>query len=159
MSAPSNNIPSNRHATWAPTKIDPPLLIFSVLPLSLFAFKAAKLIDLYRSCVGARPRQIAAAALAGLGLSHTVGVAILSGLITKDKPFFRTPKQAQRHAVLAALSSAREEWLITLALLLAAWGVSNIKLMGSPDLSIWILVLLVQTVPYPAAITFSGLIE
>ncbi len=139
----------------APTVIDPPLLIFSVLPLSLFAFKAAKLIDLYRSCVGARPRQIAAAALAGLGLSHTVGVAILSGLITSGKPFFRTPKQAKRHAVLAALSSAREEWLITIALLLAAWGVSAIELMGSPDLSVWILVLLVQTVPYLAAIIMS----
>ena len=139
----------------APTVIDPPLLIFSVLPLSLFAFKAAKLIDLYRSCVGARPRQIAAAALAGLGLSHTVGVAILSGLITRDKPFFRTPKQAKRHALLAALSSAREEWLMTIVLLLAAWGVSDIELMGSPDLSIWILVLLVQTVPYLAAIIMS----
>jgi exo-beta-1,3-glucanase (GH17 family)/cellulose synthase/poly-beta-1,6-N-acetylglucosamine synthase-like glycosyltransferase len=139
----------------APGAVDPPLLIFSVLPLSLFAFKAAKLIDLYRSCVGARPRQIAAAALAGLGLSHTVGVAILSGLITRDKPFFRTPKQAKRHALLAALSSAREEWLMTIALLLAAWGVSAIDLMGSPDLSIWILVLLVQTVPYLAAIIMS----
>ncbi|MBM4221786.1 MAG: glycosyltransferase, partial [Gammaproteobacteria bacterium] len=40
----------------APSVVDPPLLIFSVLPLSLFAFKAAKLIDLYRTCVGARPR-------------------------------------------------------------------------------------------------------
>ncbi|MBL8198367.1 MAG: glycosyltransferase [Chromatiales bacterium] len=139
----------------APNVVDPPLLIFSVLPLSLFAFKAAKLIDLYRSCVGARPRQIAAAALAGLGLSHTVGVAILSGLITEDQPFFRTPKQAKQHALLTALSSAREEWLMTVALLLAAWGVSSIELMGSPDLSVWILVLLVQTVPYLAAIIMS----
>ncbi|MEZ5563943.1 MAG: glycosyltransferase [Gammaproteobacteria bacterium] len=139
----------------APSVIDPPLLIFSVLPLSLFAFKAAKLIDLYRSCVGAGPRQIAAAALAGLGLSHTVGVAILSGVVTRDKPFFRTPKQARRHALLTALSSAREEWLMTIALLLAAWGVSSIELMGSPDLSVWILVLLVQTVPYLAAIIMS----
>ncbi|MCL4721317.1 MAG: glycosyltransferase, partial [Gammaproteobacteria bacterium] len=45
----------------APGAIDPPLVMFSVLPLSLFAFKAAKLIDLYRNCVGAGPRQIAAA--------------------------------------------------------------------------------------------------
>jgi exo-beta-1,3-glucanase (GH17 family)/cellulose synthase/poly-beta-1,6-N-acetylglucosamine synthase-like glycosyltransferase len=139
----------------APSVIDPPLLIFSVLPLSLFAFKAAKLIDLYRTCVGARPRQIAAAALAGLGLSHTVGVATLSGLVTTDKPFFRTPKQAERHALLTALSSAREEWLMTIALLLAAWGVSTIEAMGSPDLSVWIMVLLVQTVPYLAAILMS----
>ena len=53
---------------FAPRAVDPPLMIFSVLPLSLFAFKAVKLVDLYRTCVGAGPRQIAAAALAGLGL-------------------------------------------------------------------------------------------
>jgi hypothetical protein len=82
-------------------------------------------------------------------------VATLSGLVTHDKPFFRTPKQAQRHALLTALSSAREEWLMTIALLLAAWGVGTIELMGSPDLSVWIMVLLVQTVPYLAAIIMS----
>ena len=140
---------------FAPQTVDPPLVIFSVLPLSLFAFKAAKLIDLYRTCVGAGPRQIAAAALSGLGLSHTVGVAVLSGLVTTDKPFFRTPKQAPNHALLQALASAREEWLMTIALLLAAWGVSAIELMGSPDLAVWIVVLLIQTVPYIAAIVMS----
>jgi exo-beta-1,3-glucanase (GH17 family)/cellulose synthase/poly-beta-1,6-N-acetylglucosamine synthase-like glycosyltransferase len=140
---------------FAPRSVDPPLMIFSVLPLSLFAFKALKLVDLYRTCVGAGPRQIAAAALSGLGLSHTVGVAVLSGLVTKDKPFFRTPKQAPRHALLEALVSAREEWLMTIALLLAAWGVSQIDLMGSPDLAVWIVVLVIQTVPYFAAILMS----
>ena len=90
---------------FAPQAVDPPLMIFSVLPLSLFAFKAVKLVDLYRTCVGAGPRQIAAAALSGLGLSHTVGVAVLAGLVTSDKPFFRTPKQAPRHALLKALAS------------------------------------------------------
>ena len=101
------------------------------------------------------PRQIAAAALSGLALSHTVGVAVLAGLVTSDKPFFRTPKQAPRHALLKALACAREEWLITIALLLAAWGVSSINLMGSPDRTVWILVLLIQTVPYLAAIVMS----
>ncbi|MEQ1802808.1 MAG: glycosyltransferase [Gammaproteobacteria bacterium] len=140
---------------FAPRTVDPPLMIFSVLPLSLFAFKAVKLVDLYRTCVGAGPRQIAAAALSGLALSHTVGVAVISGLFTKDKPFFRTPKQAPRHALLEALVSAREEWLMTVALLLAAWGVSEIDLMGSPDLAVWIIVLMIQTVPYLAAIVMS----
>jgi cellulose synthase/poly-beta-1,6-N-acetylglucosamine synthase-like glycosyltransferase len=139
----------------APEVIDPPLVLFSVLPLSLFAFKTAKLVDLYRTCVGAKPRQIAAAALSGLALSHTVGIAVLSGLMTKDKPFFRTPKQANRHAVLKALGTAREEWLLTVALLLAAWGVASIKQMGSPDLAVWIFVLIIQTVPYVAAIIMS----
>jgi hypothetical protein len=139
----------------APELVDPPLVIFSVLPLSLFAFKSAKLVDLYRTCVGAGPRQIAAAALSGLALSHTVGVAVLSGLLTKDRPFFRTPKQASRHALLKALGAAREEWLLTVALLLAAWGVSSINQMGSPDLAVWIIVLIIQTVPYIAAIIMS----
>jgi exo-beta-1,3-glucanase (GH17 family)/cellulose synthase/poly-beta-1,6-N-acetylglucosamine synthase-like glycosyltransferase len=139
----------------APGTVDPPLVIFSVLPLSLFVFKAAKLIDLYRTCVGAGPRQIFAAAIAGLGLSHTVGSAVLAGLVTSDKPFVRTPKRASRHAVLTALASAREEWLMTTALLLAAWGISTIDQMGSPDLAVWILVLVVQTIPYLAAIALS----
>ena len=139
----------------APTRIDPPLMIFSVLPLSLFVFKALKLADLYRTCVGARPRQIAAAALSGLALSHTVGVAVITGLFTRGLPFIRTPKRVPRHALLAALASTREEWLMTIALLLAAWGVSEIDLMGSPDLVVWIVVLLIQTVPYVAAITLS----
>jgi exo-beta-1,3-glucanase (GH17 family)/cellulose synthase/poly-beta-1,6-N-acetylglucosamine synthase-like glycosyltransferase len=139
----------------APGTFDPPLIVFSVLPLSLFVFKAAKLIDLYRTCVGAGPRQITAAALGGLGLSHTVGTAVLTGLFTTDRPFFRTPKQASRHALLKALGSAREEWLMTIALLLAAWAITSIDQMGSPDLAVWILVLLVQTIPYLAAIGMS----
>jgi glycosyltransferase involved in cell wall biosynthesis len=139
----------------APGVFDPPLILFSVLPLSLFVFKAAKLIDLYRTCVGAGPRQITAAALAGLGLSHTVGTAVLTGLATSDRPFFRTPKHASRHAVLQALGAAREEWLMTVALLLAALAISSIDQMGSPDLAVWILVLLVQTIPYVAAIAMS----
>jgi hypothetical protein len=139
----------------APGVFDPPLILFSVLPLSLFVFKAAKLIDLYRTCVGAGPRQITAAAIAGLGLSHTVGTAVLTGLATSNLPFLRTPKQASRHAVLQALGTAREEWLMTAALLLAAWAVSSIDQMGSPDLSVWILVLIVQTIPYVAAIAMS----
>jgi exo-beta-1,3-glucanase (GH17 family)/cellulose synthase/poly-beta-1,6-N-acetylglucosamine synthase-like glycosyltransferase len=139
----------------APGVFDPPLILFSVLPLSLFVFKTAKLIDLYRTCVGADPRQITAAALAGLGLSHTVGTAVLTGLATRDRPFIRTPKHANRHAVLQALRAAREEWLMTVALLLAASAIWSIDQMGSPDLAVWIVVLLVQTIPYVAAIAMS----
>jgi len=37
--------------------IEPPLAIFSVLPLSLFAFKLVKLVHLYRTRVGANRRR------------------------------------------------------------------------------------------------------
>ncbi|HEV2212291.1 MAG TPA: glycosyltransferase, partial [Gammaproteobacteria bacterium] len=44
-----------------PHAVDPPLMVFSALPLALFSFKIAKLIYLYRSRVGANLRQTLAA--------------------------------------------------------------------------------------------------
>ena len=58
-----------------PADIDPPMLVFSALPLALFTFKIAKLVHLYRTRVGANFRQTLAAALAGLALGHTIGLA------------------------------------------------------------------------------------
>src|SRR5579862_9375278 len=46
---------------WAPQSIDPPLVLYSVLPLSLFTFKLAKLVHLYHVRVGASLRQTLAA--------------------------------------------------------------------------------------------------
>jgi len=42
---------------WAPKQIEPPLVMYSVLPLSLFTFKLAKLAHLYHVRVGANVRQ------------------------------------------------------------------------------------------------------
>jgi hypothetical protein len=146
-----------------PKYIEPPLMIFSLLPLSLFVFKLVKLLHLYRTLVGATFTQTIAAALAGLGLSHTIGAAMLSGLVQRDRPFFRTPKQAPRHALGQALAAAREEAFLMLGLWSAAFGVSRIPqldgdltgLVGSPDLSVWVTVLLVQSMPYAAAVIAS----
>ena len=93
---------------WAPDQIDPPLVMYSVLPLSLFTFKLAKLVHLYRVRVGANARQTVAAAIAGLALTHTIGMAAMKGLVTKSEPFFRTPKQGGRsRAVECARGCAR----------------------------------------------------
>jgi len=146
-----------------PRHVQPPLVIFAVLPLSLFVFKLVKLLHLYRTRVGANLRQTIAAALAGLGLAHTIGAAMLSGLVKSDRPFFRTPKQAQRHALGQALASAREEAFLMIGMWFAAFGVSQIPnldgdlpgLLGSPDLSVWVAVLLIQSVPYAAAVIVS----
>jgi exo-beta-1,3-glucanase (GH17 family)/cellulose synthase/poly-beta-1,6-N-acetylglucosamine synthase-like glycosyltransferase len=146
-----------------PRHVQPPLVIFAVLPLSLFVFKLVKLLHLYRTRVGANFRQTIAAAFAGLGLAHTIGAAMLSGLLKSDRPFFRTPKQAQRHALGQALASAREEAFLMIGMWFAAFGVSQIPnldgdlpgLLGSPDLSVWVAVLLIQSVPYAAAVIVS----
>jgi len=146
-----------------PRHIEPPLMLFSVLPLSLFLFKLVKLLHLYRARVGATFTQTIAAAIAGLGLSHTVGSAMLSGFVNKDRPFFRTPKRTNRHAWLQSLAAAREEAVLMCGLWVAAFAVSSIPqmdgdqpgLVGSPDLTVWVTVLLVQSIPYAAAVVVS----
>ena len=146
-----------------PRHIEPPLAIFSVLPMSLFAFKLVKMAHLYRTRVGANLRQTLAAGIAGLSLSHTIGSAMVAGFIRSDRPFFRTPKRARRHALGEAFAAAREEAVLMLGLWFAAWAVSRIPtfdgdlpgLVGSPDLSVWVAVLLIQSIPYAAAVIVS----
>jgi cellulose synthase/poly-beta-1,6-N-acetylglucosamine synthase-like glycosyltransferase len=148
---------------WAPRHIEPPLVVYSVLPLSLFSFKLAKLVHLYHVRVGANVRQTLAAAVAGLALTHTIGKAAIKGLITRDEPFFRTPKEGRAVGLPGALIAAREETLMMLGLLLSAWGVAyapqaagldRVALAG-PDRLAWIVVLLVQSVPYASSLLVS----
>jgi exo-beta-1,3-glucanase (GH17 family)/glycosyltransferase involved in cell wall biosynthesis len=138
-----------------PLQIDPPLIILSSVPLAFFVFKMAKMFYLYRSRVKATITQTLASALAGLSLSHTIAKAIMFGFVTKKLPFFRTPKIVKGRAFWHALQSAREEGLILTSLLLAAYGL--IKLQGSEtlDVLVWVMVLLVQAMPYLAAVIMS----
>ena len=140
----------------APHRIDPPLVVYSVLPLSLFTFKLAKLVHLYRVRVGANFRQTVAAAIAGLALTHTIGTAVIKGLFTNGEPFFRTPKTGRSQRLLQALGTAREEMLLMIGLWLSAWGVAHAH--GGtegPDRLAWIIVLLIQSVPYASSVLVS----
>src|ERR1700733_1844285 len=142
---------------WAPGQIDPPLVMYSVLPLSLFTFKLAKLVHLYRVRVGANLRQTLAAAIAGLALTHTIGTATVKGLVTRSEPFFRTPKEVGTSGVLRALAAAREETLMTSGLMLSAWAIAHTGPPESsgPDRLAWIVALLVQSVPYASSLIVS----
>lgn len=139
----------------APERFDPPLLMFAIFPLAMFAFKLLKLSFLYIKRVKASPRQSFGAAIAGLSLSHTISKAVLTGLFKNDIGFFRTPKMARHSAVLTALAHVREELLFVLALWLGAWAVGTIPEGGSLDVRVWALMLLVQSVPYTAAVLMS----
>jgi hypothetical protein len=140
-----------------PRQIDPPLVMYSVLPLSLFTFKLAKLVHLYQVRVGANVRQTAAAAIAGLALTHTIGTAVMKGLFTHGEPFFRTPKSGKSQRALQALGAARDETLIMLGLWLSAWGVSHATTLQTrgPDRLAWIVVLLIQSIPYASSLIVS----
>jgi cellulose synthase/poly-beta-1,6-N-acetylglucosamine synthase-like glycosyltransferase len=141
----------------APDSVEPPLKMFSILPLALFTFKIMKLVHLYVTRIGANVRQTIAAALAGLALSHTIGLAVVKGLFTSNEPFFRTPKQAQPHAFATAFAAARHETVLMLSLWLAAYGlVLRIPAeLNNSDLAVWTMMLLIQSTPYAAALLVS----
>jgi len=136
-----------------PLKVDPPLIIFSALPLALFSFKIAKAIYLYRGArIVGTIKQTLAASLAGLALSHTVARAVWLGIFTRSKPFMRTPKMERASALAKALGASVQEILL-LAVLWSmagalAWQYENDTL----DLLLWIIVLLVQSLPYLATV-------
>src|SRR5690606_39526686 len=93
----------------APHRIEPPLVMFSLVPVAMFTFRLVKLAHLYVSRVGANVRQTLAAALAGLALAHTIGTAVLKALFTRTQPFLRTPTVKKKHAPGESLRSARTD--------------------------------------------------
>lgn len=139
----------------APGKVAPPLLVFAILPLALFVFKVGKLVYLYETRVGASSIQTLAAAIAGLSLTHTIGVAMLTGFVKSGLPFFRTPKQAGKQAIVKALQAAREETLLLGALWLASFSMVVRLGFESLDLLVWAIMLLIQGIPYASALLVS----
>ena len=65
---------------------------------------------------------------------------------------------ADNHALRQALQSAREEGLLMLALWVAAYGVARMQGTDTADLKIWVIVLLVQSIPYAASV-FMALVS
>lgn len=139
----------------APTRIDPPMVIFALPPLALFAFKLAKLLHLYRRAIGAGWRDTLGAALAGLALSHAIAKAVILGAVTRNQPFICTPKMKNASPLSRALLSVPEE----LTLMCLLWGLAAAVLYadasGSPELRLFAAVMLVQSLPYAAAVAMT----
>jgi exo-beta-1,3-glucanase (GH17 family)/cellulose synthase/poly-beta-1,6-N-acetylglucosamine synthase-like glycosyltransferase len=136
----------------APKTIDPPMLVFSLLPLSLFLFKGAKLFYIYKERIGASTLQTLAGGLAGLSLAHTISRAILLGFVTTGVPFIRTPKLSAHLTWRSAFAMVREESLLLAALWTAATVLVSRVEIESIDMLLWIIVLLVQSLSYLAAL-------
>ncbi|MBB1520002.1 glycosyltransferase [Aquipseudomonas guryensis] len=138
-----------------PQRVDPPLMIFAIPPLALFFFKLGKILFLYRKAMGVDLVRSFQAALAGLALSHTIAKAVLYGAFTKTIPFFRTPKMASNHGIMVALAEAREEVFIMLLLWGSAVGIGIVQGFPSSDVKFWVAMLLVQSLPYLAALIMA----
>ncbi len=140
---------------WAPKTIDPPMLLFSLLPVALFLFKTAKLIYIYKRRIGTSTLQTLFGGLAGLALAHTISRAVLQGIFTKGMPFIRTPKHARQTGLRSVIASAREETLFLIALWLAVYAIVLIQGADSADTLFWIAVLLIQSITYLAALVVA----
>ncbi|MBF0283900.1 MAG: glycosyltransferase [Magnetococcales bacterium] len=140
-----------------PTYADSPSVIFSMLPLILFAFKILKHIHLYYTNMGIRLLKSLSAAVAGLSLTHTISVAIIQGFFGGEKPFFRTPKQASGHRFWRAIAAARTETLFMIAFWAAAWGVKVRVGFDFFDTRVWVGVLLVQSLPYAISLLMAAI--
>ncbi len=138
-----------------PHYFEAPMMMLSIVPLTFFIFKVSKMLYLYHQRVNASISQTFGSAVAGLALMHTIAKAMLFGLITKNLPFFRTPKQRSGAKLYYALQSAREEGLMAIALLLAAYCLFIKFGSDTSDQAIWIIVLLVQSLPYVAALVMA----
>ena len=138
-----------------PEQSDPPLILFAFPPLALFFFKIGKLVHLYRIRVNTDAKDTLSAALAGLALSYTISKAVIYGLIYKKMPFIRTPKLKDQASIRTAILSAWEEILILMMLLGAVVGVCVQQDIAATDTLVWVVVLLVQSQAYAAALVMS----
>ncbi|MBF6058117.1 glycosyltransferase family 2 protein [Thiomicrorhabdus heinhorstiae] len=139
-----------------PIQFNAPNAIISAVPILFFAFKLLKMLILYRTRVHAGVRTSLAAAIAGLALSHTIAKAVLYGLfIGRKMPFLRTPKQAETAAFIQALRDAGQEFLLVIILSTLLLGIGWRIGFDSTETLFWSLVMVVQMIPYLAAIILS----
>jgi cellulose synthase/poly-beta-1,6-N-acetylglucosamine synthase-like glycosyltransferase/exo-beta-1,3-glucanase (GH17 family) len=132
-----------------------PPSVFLVPTLSVFVFKVAAGLWLYRARVKCGWKDRLGAAVAGMGLTHAVGRAVWQGLFTSGKPFFRTPKCENQPATIQGILMAREEIALLLSLLLCAASVLYKFEIENFNAELWSGMLCVQTLPYIAAFTLS----
>ena len=138
-----------------PGVYNPPEIMLSLLPIGFFIFKMSKMLVLYRWRMQASLLQSAGAGIAGLAVSHTIARAMLAGLHTMKIGFFRTPKTGEKHSFRQAFMDAREEALIAAGLLIAAIAICFRDDAYLSDTRMWIVLLVVQSTPYLAAVLLS----
>jgi hypothetical protein len=141
----------------APRHFDLPMASLTSIALALFLAKTLKTFVVYRYRVSPRLRDAAAAAIAGLALSHTVGKAVLTGFVTSKKPFLRTPKCETVAPLRQALASASEELLYLGALWSAIAGTVLSWGLEEPLAWLWMVMLAVQALPFLSTVTMAWL--
>ena len=133
-----------------PSVIDVPMPALSAAAMALFATKLFKTMLLYPPKVGSGFRGALIASVAGLSLTHTVGKAVWAGLLTSGKPFLRTPKCADPASFTQVLRVCWQEATLLTLLTLAMISMGFDRGFQDPAVSLWMVMLGVQALPYAA---------
>jgi hypothetical protein len=136
----------------APRLFDFPLAIFVMPTVGVFVAKLVHHLFLYTTRVKCNWRQRIGAAIAGMGLTYSIGRAMWQGVFTRTIPFLRTPKCEDKAAWTAGFLMAREETVLMLTQWASATAILADKGWHDLDARMWALVLMVQSIPYLAAL-------
>ncbi len=141
----------------APSYIDVPMPALSAAAMALFATKLVKTLLLYPPKVRSGVKGALRASVAGLALTHTVGKAVWSGLITANQPFLRTPKCADPAQFSQALRVVWQETALLVGLLAAMVSMGFDRGFEDPAVSLWMVMLGVQSLPYAATFVTASI--
>jgi exo-beta-1,3-glucanase (GH17 family)/cellulose synthase/poly-beta-1,6-N-acetylglucosamine synthase-like glycosyltransferase len=139
----------------APRYFDFPLVEFAIPTVFVFFYKLATHLLLYQTRVKCTVPQQIGSAVAGMGLTFIISKAVLHGIFTKSIPFMRTPKMADKAAMLKGFVMTWEEVSLCLLQWLGASAVLYTYGTHDHDARLWALVLVVQSLPYLAAVITS----
>jgi exo-beta-1,3-glucanase (GH17 family)/cellulose synthase/poly-beta-1,6-N-acetylglucosamine synthase-like glycosyltransferase len=161
----------------APRFFATPLAFFTLPTVGVFIAKIVHHMFLYTTRVKCTLRQRSLSAIAGMGLTYAIAWAMWQGIFTKSTPFLRTPKMADKAAFTQGILMASEEAILMLLHWLAAaaviFGPVLLNWLAGatgwfappwkdawrnyydPDVRLWSTVLVVQSMPFLAALITS----
>jgi hypothetical protein len=122
----------------------------SAAAMALFATKLIKTLLLYPPKVRSGVKGAWMASVAGLALTHTVGKAVWSGILTRNRPFMRTPKCTDPAQFSQALRVVWQETALLVGLVAAMISMGFDRGFEDPAVSLWMVMLGVQSLPYAA---------
>jgi exo-beta-1,3-glucanase (GH17 family)/cellulose synthase/poly-beta-1,6-N-acetylglucosamine synthase-like glycosyltransferase len=147
----------------APTRFHYPILLYTVPLIAFFGVRMLLGPLLYRRRVRCSWAETMGAAMAGMGLSHAVGLGVFAGLAQRESVFEVTGKgtgqgtAAKASAAGRAWGGAREEGLLLIGLAICAVGVATTRQVNHLESLMWIGVLTLQAFPYAAAVACAAL--
>lgn len=135
-----------------PSYIDVPMPALSAAAMALFATKLIKTLLLYPPKVRSGFWGAVVASVAGLALTHSVGKAVWTGLLTSGKPFLRTPKCADPANFTQVLRVIWQEAMLCALLVIAMISMAFDRGFQDPAVTMWMVMLGIQALPYAATL-------